>query len=102
MNENRTNMLTINAEIRKDQGTGASRRLRLANKFPAILYGGKEAPITIKIEHRIIINYQNLDHFYREVIYLVINGQKTTVKVQAVQRHPFKRQLLHIDFIRTY
>ena len=36
-------MFTINVEVRKDQGKGASRRLRAANKFPAIVYGGKEA-----------------------------------------------------------
>ena len=34
-------MFTINAEVRKEQGKGASRRLRAANKFPAIIYGGK-------------------------------------------------------------
>ncbi|MCW7256398.1 hypothetical protein OHC98_26880 [Escherichia coli] len=36
-------MFTINAEVRKEQGKGASRRLRAANKFPAIIYGGKES-----------------------------------------------------------
>lgn len=35
-------MFTINAEVRKEQGKGASRRLRAANKFPAIIYGGKK------------------------------------------------------------
>jgi large subunit ribosomal protein L25 len=32
-----TSMFTINAEVRKEQGKGASRRLRAANKFPAII-----------------------------------------------------------------
>lgn len=36
-------MFTINAEVRKEQGKGASRRLRAANKFPAIIYGGEAA-----------------------------------------------------------
>ena len=38
-------MFTINAEVRKEQGKGASRRLRAANKFPAIIYGGAAAPV---------------------------------------------------------
>lgn len=42
-------MFTINAEVRKDQGKGASRRLRAANKFPAIVYGGKEAAVSIEL-----------------------------------------------------
>ncbi|SUH14699.1 50S ribosomal protein L25 [Salmonella enterica subsp. enterica] len=45
-------MFTINAEVRKEQGKGASRRLRAANKFPAIIYGGSEAPIAIELGPR--------------------------------------------------
>ncbi len=44
-------MTTINVEVRKDQGKGASRRLRAANKFPAIVYGGTEAAISIALDH---------------------------------------------------
>lgn len=42
-------MFTINVEARKEQGKGASRRLRLANKFPAIIYGGNEAAVAIEL-----------------------------------------------------
>ena len=44
-------MFTINAEVRKEQGKGASRRLRAANKFPAIIYGGAAAPVAIELEN---------------------------------------------------
>ncbi|MBN0336046.1 50S ribosomal protein L25, partial [Pseudomonas aeruginosa] len=44
-------MFTINAEVRKEQGKGASRRLRAANKFPAIIYGGAAAPVAIELDH---------------------------------------------------
>ncbi len=44
-------MFTINAEVRKEQGKGASRRLRAANKFPAIIYGGEAAPVAIELDH---------------------------------------------------
>ena len=49
-------MFTINAEVRKEQGKGASRRLRAANKFPAIIYGGKEAPLAIELDHDKVMN----------------------------------------------
>lgn len=42
-------MFTINAEVRKEQGKGASRRLRAANKFPAIIYGGEATPVAIEL-----------------------------------------------------
>lgn len=94
-------MLTINAEIRKDQGKGASRRLRLANKFPSIVYGGAEAPVAIELDHDIVLNTQTKEGFYTDVLALVIDGKETKVKVQAVQRHPFKPKLTHIDFVRA-
>lgn len=43
-------MFTINAEVRKEQGKGASRRLRAANKFPAIIYGGEATPVAIELD----------------------------------------------------
>ncbi|TCW00265.1 50S ribosomal protein L25 [Biostraticola tofi] len=94
-------MLTINAEVRKDQGKGASRRLRLANKFPAIVYGGEEAPVAIELDHDIVMNTQTKEGFYTDVLSLVIDGKETKVKVQAVQRHPFKPKLAHVDFVRA-
>ncbi|WP_194206348.1 50S ribosomal protein L25 [Superficieibacter sp. 1612_C1] len=94
-------MSTINAEVRKEQGKGASRRLRAANKFPAIVYGGTEAPIAIELDHDKVMNLQAKAEFYSEVQTLVIDGKEVNVKVQAVQRHPYKPKLSHIDFVRA-
>ncbi|MDR5616135.1 50S ribosomal protein L25 [Arsenophonus sp.] len=93
-------MLTINAEIRKEQGKGASRRLRKDNKLPAIVYGGDQEPVSIELSHDEIINQESKPEFY-EVLTLVVDGKKSKVKVQAVQRHPFKPKLTHIDFLRV-
>lgn len=94
-------MFTINAEVRSVQGKGASRRLRHANKFPAIVYGGKEDPMSIELDHDSIMNMQAKEGFYSEVLTLVVDGKSTKVKVQAVQRHPFKPKLTHMDFVRV-
>lgn len=93
-------MLTINAEIRKEQCNGASRRLRKNNKLPAIVYGGDQEPVSIELNHDEVINQESKPEFY-EVLTLVVDGKKTKVKVQAVQRHPFKPKLTHIDFLRV-
>lgn len=93
-------MFTINAEERKEQGKGASRRLRIANKFPAIIYGGKDAAVAIELDHDSVMNMQAKPGFYTDVLTLVVNG-KEKVKVQDVQRHPFKPKLHHIDFVRA-
>ncbi|QGY29925.1 50S ribosomal protein L25 [Pantoea cypripedii] len=94
-------MFTINAEVRKEQGKGASRRLRHANKFPAIVYGGTEAPVAIELDHDVVMNMQAKEGFYTEVLTIVADGKEIKVKVQAVQRHPFKPKLHHIDFVRA-
>ena len=94
-------MFTINTEVRKEQGKGASRRLRAANKFPAIVYGGTEAPVAIELDHDQIMNMQAKAGFYSEVLTLVIDGKEVKAKVQAVQRNPFKPKLSHIDFVRA-
>ncbi|GAB2937148.1 50S ribosomal protein L25 [Hafnia psychrotolerans] len=96
-------MFTINVEVRPlgEQGKGASRRLRLENKFPAIIYGGSAAPVSIKLDHDSVKNMEVKEEFYSEEITLVIDGTETKVKVQAVQRHPFKPKLAHIDFVRV-
>ena len=45
------NQHTIQATGRKDEGKGASRRLRHADLVPAVVYGGKSAPKSIQVEH---------------------------------------------------
>ncbi len=73
-------MFTINAEVRKEQGKGASRRLRAANKFPAIIYGGKEAPLAIELDHDKVMNMQAKAEFYSEVLTIVVDGKEIKVK----------------------
>lgn len=94
-------MFKITAHVRQEQGKGASRRLRHANKFPAIVYGGNEAPIAIELDQDTLMNLQNKEGFYTEVLTLVIDGKETAVKIQATQRHPFKPKFSHIDFVRV-
>jgi large subunit ribosomal protein L25 len=94
-------MFTIEAQARKEQGKGASRRLRTANKFPAIIYGGEEAAIAIELDHDKLMNMQAKPEFYSEVLTIVVDGKEVKVKVQAVQRHAYKPKLQHMDFVRA-
>ncbi|MDU6923372.1 50S ribosomal protein L25 [Franconibacter helveticus 513] len=94
-------MFTIEAQARKEQGKGASRRLRAANKFPAIIYGGEDAAIAIELDHDKLMNMQAKPEFYSEVLTIVVDGKEVKVKVQAVQRHAYKPKLQHMDFVRA-
>ncbi|WP_434360614.1 50S ribosomal protein L25 [Parasalinivibrio latis] len=91
--------MKFEAVVRTEQGKGASRRLRHANQFPAIVYGGSEAPVSISLDHDKVMNAMGNPEFY-EAIVLVIDGKEVKVKPQDVQRHPFKPKVNHMDFVR--
>ncbi|VFP78807.1 50S ribosomal protein L25 [Candidatus Erwinia haradaeae] len=93
-------MLIIHASIRQKCGKSSSRRLRISNRFPAIVYGGNEPLFAIEIAEKFVINLQLETSFYKNVISLVVDGIETKVRVQAMQRHPFKPKIHHIDFMR--
>lgn len=93
-------MFTIHAKEKKKHGKSISRRLRMMNKLPAIIYGNNDTPIAIELNHDNIMIYQQNEKFYTENQTLIIDGTKIIVKVHAIQRHPYKPKLYHIDFIR--
>ncbi|VFP79925.1 50S ribosomal protein L25 [Candidatus Erwinia haradaeae] len=93
-------MFTIHAQYRTKNGTGVSRRLRKADKLPAVIYGGKQNPFVIELDQNSIMNLQCKSDFYTTILNLIIEDIEIKVKVQAIQRHPFKPKLNHIDFIR--
>ena len=91
--------MKLDAILREVKGKGASRRLRHENKFPAIVYGGNEAAVSIVIDHNQVIHQMENPEFYQEIT-LVIDGKEVKVKPQDIQRHPFKPKVMHMDFIR--
>ncbi|KJF92619.1 MULTISPECIES: 50S ribosomal protein L25 [Photobacterium] len=91
--------MKFNAVVRTDLGKGASRRLRLQEQFPGIIYGGEAAPVAIALKHSDVINQMDKPEFYEGFV-LVIDGQEVKVKPQDIQRHPFKPKVEHMDFKR--
>jgi large subunit ribosomal protein L25 len=91
----------IPAESRKDQGKGASRRLRHAGKVPAVVYGSNEAPASIQLEHNTALLASQNEWFYSAILDLKLDGKAQKVLLRDLQRHPFKMQLLHLDFQRV-
>lgn len=91
----------IAASGRKDEGKGASRRLRRTGQVPAILYGAKQAPASIQILHNTIWLASQHEWFYSAILDLEIDGQVQKVLLRDLQRHPFRPQILHIDFQRV-
>ena len=96
------NSKTIAVQLRKAEGKGASRRLRHAGKVPAIVYGGgKLGPVSIQLEHKDVYLASQNEAFYSSVLDLSLDGDVQKVLLRDMQRHPFKQQILHLDFLRV-
>jgi large subunit ribosomal protein L25 len=92
---------TIKATGRNDMGKGASRRLRHAAAIPAIVYGGGAEPKSIQLEHEKVWLASQNEWFYASILNLDIDGTVESVLLRDMQRHPFKQQIMHLDFQRV-
>jgi large subunit ribosomal protein L25 len=95
------NLFELVAEARQDVGKGASRRLRRAERVPAIVYGGDAAPISITFEHKEIKKHLKHEAFYSHILTLTVGKEKQQVVLKTLQRHPYKPVVMHIDFQRV-
>jgi large subunit ribosomal protein L25 len=91
----------INAEARSDAGKGASRRLRRTNWVPAILYGGAQDPQPIQIGRNELKKHLEHEAFYSHVLSVKLGDGAQKAVLKAVQHHPYKDEVMHIDLQRV-
>lgn len=90
----------INAVVRDDKGKGASRRLRHADKVPAIIYGEGRDPVAITLEHNDIWHKLQQEAFHSHILTLKVGDTSDNVIMRDIQYHPFKLKVMHLDFLR--
>ncbi|OZI42966.1 50S ribosomal protein L25/general stress protein Ctc [Bordetella genomosp. 4] len=94
--------MKFNATARSVQGSSASRRLRRAGRVPAIVYGGKAAPLNIELDHNEIFHALRKEEFHASILQMQVDGNKAEpVLLRSVQWHAYKPQVLHVDFQRV-
>jgi len=93
--------IEVIAQTRKVQGRGASRRLRHSGKVPGILYGGKTEPVNIELDHNDLYHQLLDEKFHASILTLALDGAKQQVLLRAVNMHPWKTEVQHIDFQRV-
>jgi large subunit ribosomal protein L25 len=91
----------IKATARKDEGKGASRRLRRAGQLPAVVYGAHQDPVSIQMLHNTAMLASQHEWFYSSILDLEIDGKAEKVLLRDMQRHPFKPLIMHLDFLRV-
>jgi large subunit ribosomal protein L25 len=88
------------ADIREDQGKGASRRLRHQGKVPAIIYGAGRPPRPLVFDHNRVIQQLANESFYSSILNIKVGENSQAAILKDVQRHPAKPIVMHMDFQR--
>jgi large subunit ribosomal protein L25 len=91
----------LSAELRKDKGKGASRRLRRLGKVPGIIYGAGEPPVDLLFDHNELRNSLAHDAFYSHILTVKVGNQEQQAILKDVQRHPAKPVIMHMDLLRV-
>jgi len=100
-----TTNLTLRAAPRLERGKGPARRLRRAGRIPAVIYGRGEETRTLSVDARELERLFGRIHVASTVITLQIEGERgpgVRALVREVQTHPFKPEILHVDFLQLH
>jgi large subunit ribosomal protein L25 len=90
---------SLSAELRSDTGKGVARKLRAAGQVPGIVYGHGRQPQALAVNARDLDKLLSGIAAGSTVIELTLAKATTKTLIREIQRHPFKKQILHVDFM---
>jgi large subunit ribosomal protein L25 len=91
--------IILAAETGRTTGSAASRRLRATGKIPAVLYGRGAEPAALTVDWRDLRAALTTDKGLNALLTVKVDGTSTKVIVKEMQRHPVRRDVLHVDFL---
>ena len=96
-----SNVFEFVAESRGQSGKNAARRARHLGNVPAVLYGAHKEPQMLMLNHNEVIKHLEHEAVYSHVLDVTVDGKTEKAILKAVQRHPARVQILHLDFQRV-
>lgn len=90
----------VKAELGRQTGSRASRRLRAEGKLPGVVYGLGKDPLSVAVDYTSLRSALTTSAGMNAVFTLDVDGTAETVLVKSVQRDPIKRVVTHADFLR--
>ena len=91
----------LKAEARVLAGKGSARAVRRNGRVPAVIYGDKQAPISISLDYKEIYYKIHGGGFLHTVATIDVNGEKIRVLPKDYQLDPVKDFPTHVDFLRV-
>ena len=86
----------LTAEVRTEFGKGAARRIRRADKVPAVLYGHGTDPIHITLPgHETLLALRTAN----ALLSIDVDGTSQLALPKQVQRDPLKHTIEHVDLV---
>ncbi|MDD9961928.1 MAG: 50S ribosomal protein L25/general stress protein Ctc [Gammaproteobacteria bacterium] len=94
--------IELNASLRTELGTGASRRLRRSGeRLPGVIYGGENAPQPVTLSANELTKAMQQEAFLSQIVNVKVDGTEQQALVRSLQLHPVNEKVLHVDFLRV-
>jgi large subunit ribosomal protein L25 len=90
--------ITLVAEPGRSGGSAASRRLRAAGRIPAVVYGHGSTATAVSVDGRELRQALSGEAGLNQLLNLQIDGASQLALARAIQRHPVRHTVLHVDF----
>lgn len=88
----------LSASPRSSAGKGAAREMRRNGQTPAVIYGHGREPQSLAVPTRDLERMLEQIAYETTVIELGLEGSTARTLIREIQRHPFRKQILHVDF----
>ena len=90
--------IELKVDVRSEQGTAAAKRLRKEGWIPGVVYGDDFAPVAIKANSRDVVHLLHSLASEHPLIKIKLKNKKEDVIIQEIQYHPYRNEIIHIDF----
>jgi large subunit ribosomal protein L25 len=93
--------VTLNAETGRTTGTRPSRRMRTEGRIPGVVYGNGEPATTVTFDRAELRTALNTEAGRNALVRIQLGGESVVTLVREIQRHPLRRDVTHIDFLKV-
>ena len=91
--------VSLAAQARSGNGKGEARSLRRQGRVPAIAYGAELDPTPISVDSLELYHALHTDAGSNAILRLDVAGDTHLALAREIQRHPVRRDVLHVDFV---